>query len=293
MDDSLSRRPTELVSPWPTGDFEQILQACDPGEALLPGDSRYLDLSSLRSGVGVRRLQNTLRQRTADGKYHHCLLCGHRGSGKSTELLNLRAWANENGYLALWEQVDVRFGLIDLDYADLFLLAATMVDETIQAHNHILLAPKLRALLQWFHEITKEDEDVRLSEIGTEVGGQLGGSLPLGLGSLFAKVTASFKGSTKHTQKVRETIRRFPNDLINLTRDFLAAAHQIVVEQVGFLGSGGICCGNDGIPYFIQKGNILRRKINSGSTDFFVSICTTRQEKFRTDYRSTQQQRYG
>lgn len=43
-----------------------------------------------------------------------------------------------------------------------------------------------------------------------EVGGQLGGKLPLGLGSLFAKLTAGFKGTSAHATKIRDTLRRYP-----------------------------------------------------------------------------------
>ncbi len=231
MRNELTPLATENLITWPTHEFEEILLACDPGEALKPDDPRHADLSPLRSGVGVRRLQNTLLQRKAPGKYHHCLLCGHRGSGKSTELLGLQQWANENGFLALWEQVDARFGMIDLDYSDLFLLAASMVDEGIGANERPLLVPKLRNILSWFHDITKEDEEIRQSEVGVEVGGQLGGTLPFSLGALFAKLTTGIKGTTKHTQKVRETIRRYPNALVNLTRDFLEEANRVVITE--------------------------------------------------------------
>jgi hypothetical protein len=86
MSDALVPAVNDAPSPYPIQEFEAIIQACDPGEPLEPGDTRRVDLTALRSGVGVKRLQNTLRQRPAAGKYHHCLLCGHRGSGKSTEL---------------------------------------------------------------------------------------------------------------------------------------------------------------------------------------------------------------
>ena len=231
MSDLTVLKTSEELSIWPTDDFERILMACDPGEALEPTDSRYVDLSELRSGIGVAKLQSALRQQVAEGKYHHCLLGGHRGSGKSTELLSLQAWALKNGYLAIWDQVDVRYGLDDLDYSDLFLLAATMVDEKIDARNRPLLVSKLRAIISWFNDITIEDENIKQSEIGIEVGGQLGGSLPLGLGSLFAKFVAGFKGTSKHSKKVRETVRSYPTDLIRLTKDFLETANEVVKNE--------------------------------------------------------------
>ena len=45
MSDLTVLKKSEALSLWPTDDFERVLMACDPGEALEPTDSRYVDLS--------------------------------------------------------------------------------------------------------------------------------------------------------------------------------------------------------------------------------------------------------
>jgi hypothetical protein len=123
--------------------------------------------------------------------------------------------------------------MIDLDYSDLFLLAAATVDEAIDGGHRPVLVPKLRSILQWFSDITTEHEDIRQSEIGAEIGGQLGGKVPFSLTNLFVKLTASFKGTSRQTYKVRETLRRHPDDLINLTKDLLEAANRVAMDEMG------------------------------------------------------------
>lgn len=220
-----------VSSRWPTDTLDDILEACDPGEALLPDDSRRVDLESLRHGRGIQKFQKAFRLKAPGGRFHHGLLCGHRGSGKSTELLRLQDWAGRNGFLAVWEPVDVHFGMIDLDYSDLFLMAATMAERALRDQGYPLPEEKVRRVMLWFRDVIQEDSDEYKSEIGAEVGGQLGGKLPLGLGALFAKLTAGWKGASSHATRIRETLRRYPETLITYTNDLLDTANTIVRDR--------------------------------------------------------------
>lgn len=159
---------------WPVDSLEFILQACDPKEALEPGDSRLVNLDEARHGIGIARFERALRLRAPHGGFHHGLLCGYRGSGKSTELLKLRQWADKNGFLAAWAEVNVQFGMIDLDYSDIFLLAATMAEKAMQEFGHGLPEAKIRSVISWFRDVIKEDTAETKSEISVEVGGPMG-----------------------------------------------------------------------------------------------------------------------
>src|SRR5579862_1057805 len=109
----------EKALEYPVSDLGQVLRVCDPGEPLEPGDSRYADFSALRQGVGIGKLRRLLQDQSKSSYHQHCL-CGHRGSGKSTELLSLKEWADNNGFLAVRTEVDTEFGMIDLAFSDLF-----------------------------------------------------------------------------------------------------------------------------------------------------------------------------
>ena len=76
---------------------------------LAPNDPRYCDLTALRGkGKGiVKRLQHKLETPGTSGEPFRGVVCGHRGSGKSTELLRVKQWADANEYLTVWMEVDV------------------------------------------------------------------------------------------------------------------------------------------------------------------------------------------
>ena len=73
---------------FPVQDFRHIVQACRADEPLESGDERFADLTALRAGSSVvNELSGSLEQELEDGQFHRCIVAGHRGSGKSTELL--------------------------------------------------------------------------------------------------------------------------------------------------------------------------------------------------------------
>lgn len=215
---------------FPVHTLEEIPGACDPGEPLEPGDARYADLTALRQGVGLTRLKNELRGKLAPGQFHHRCVCGHRGTGKSTELLAFKKWADEQGYLTVHTEVDEHFGLISLEIADLFLLTATVTEQAMRDFGAPLPAEKVRRVIQWFAEVTKEDRKETKSEISAEVSAQLEAGVPL-LGKLFAKLTAGGKAASSHATSIRQRIRNFPDTLADFTNDLLEAANAALAQE--------------------------------------------------------------
>ena len=95
----------EKAIEFPVHEFSKILIACDADNSLKPDDSRYFDFAGLRGTSPVLELAETLKQDLNPGEHHIQILCGHRGSGKSTELQKLAEWANEAGYLSVWMDI--------------------------------------------------------------------------------------------------------------------------------------------------------------------------------------------
>ena len=214
----------------PTAELDLILQACDPGKPLSPGDYRYADFTDLRQGVSVAQLAKDLTAVRGAEQCLHACLSGHRGSGKSTELLRLKQWADERGFFTVRTEVDEALGMIALESADLFLLAARAVEEAMEAAGHPIPSEKLRPIAQWFAEVVQEDEQKTHSELNVEAGIQLGGGVP-SLGKLFAKFTAGLKASSDHAVKTRQKIRNYPDRLADFTKDLLRSANEILQEQ--------------------------------------------------------------
>ena len=214
---------------YPISDVHLVPRACDPSEPLLPGDARYADWNALRQGIGSADLERDLKR--ADGNYHHGILCGHRGCGKSTELLRLKDWADQHGFLAVHTEVDTHLGQIDLQFSDLFLLAATAVEEAMKEFGEPLADELVKGVVAWFNDIVKEDRETIKSELSIEAGGQLGGQLPFGLAKLFAKFTSGLKAGSDHVLKVRGKIRNYPDSLIDLTNNLLYHTNRTLKEK--------------------------------------------------------------
>jgi hypothetical protein len=92
---------------YPVREINLILRACAAAESLPPGDPRHHDFSKLRGGDVLTEIGAILQSRLESGTYHHRILCGHRGCGKSTELRALKAWADQTGFLTIWIEVDL------------------------------------------------------------------------------------------------------------------------------------------------------------------------------------------
>ncbi|MDQ3815404.1 MAG: hypothetical protein M3347_15915, partial [Armatimonadota bacterium] len=206
---------SEEQLPSRVADINLVLQACDPAKPLEPGDPRYMDFSDLRQGEGIGLLKTELSAPLSEGQFHHRCLCGHRGSGKSTELLALQKWANENGFLAAIADVEGQFGAVELEFSDLFLLAAMTVESAMQAkHLNVPNLPKDKVLrvISCFDERIKESKQTTKSELAVEAEAQLGASIPL-VGKLIAKFTSDFKAGVEQAVTTRRQIRNFPDTL--------------------------------------------------------------------------------
>ena len=123
---------------WPVHDFDFVLYACDPTEPLEPGDTRHADFLALRHGAGIAKRHRAFLAPQIGRKFLHTCLSGHRGSGKSTELLAFKKWADKNGYLAVLAEVEEQVGMIQLEFSDLYLLAATVAEKAMQDFGHPL-----------------------------------------------------------------------------------------------------------------------------------------------------------
>jgi hypothetical protein len=216
---------------YPISDPMLVLRACQAAEPLEPGDPRRYDFAPLRHARVLPRLEKVFSGEPAASNYHHRVLCGHRGCGKSTELLQFKKWADENGFACVRIEVNVRLGHVELEFSDFFLLAATAAEAALKELGLKLPKAALRPILEWFGEITKIDEELKTSELALEAGAQLGGKAPFGLAALFGKFTSGIKAGSSHAVRVRQLLRNYPDRLIDLTNALLEKAHEALEKK--------------------------------------------------------------
>jgi hypothetical protein len=107
------------------------------------------------------------------------LLTGHRGCGKSTELLRLKEKLEKDGYCVLYFEADEDLDVNDVIYSDLLLaIARRIVTDLCAAYGISLDKELLDNVQQWFATtlFTKEEQEQVEAELAAEA--RLGIGLP-------------------------------------------------------------------------------------------------------------------
>ena len=187
----------------PANNLDEVYRVCDPDRPLSATDDRYVDLSSVR---GTKVIATTIarRIRRCDGnQYHQELLTGHRGCGKSTELLRLKAELERENFFVVYIDVEEMLDLVDLDYLDVLLSIARQTEKALRDAGIHLNKSLLDEIGQWFAEkIVEESRETDLSG-GVETAAQAKAGIPF-----FAKLTAKATADIKTASSRRVTIRR-------------------------------------------------------------------------------------
>lgn len=188
-------------------------------EPLAPGDERRVNLNEARGSYNRDRLlralgidvqANELRD-PPSGKY--VLFGGHRGCGKSTELLEIanRLRGAERFFVV---QIDAlkALDINNLDYADVALALAESLAETAVAAEVPVPDVFVQPLHNWFRQVNKTI--VNEFGIGAELvaGVDVGSGLPF-LGKLFAKLTGAIRSNNTYKKEIRESVRNSFTDL--------------------------------------------------------------------------------
>lgn len=204
---------------------ERIVEAigrCNPDEPLHPGDPRWCDFDPARGMNLHDRIVRRLRGAEAESKYSHIALAGHRGSGKSTELARVMDQARQNGYLPLYAVVNEQADPNEIGFGDLFLLMLRLLDEAFDGDKRLKDLPDkaVRTVTDWFHQVTRvEEQEV---ERAIEFSGQasLGPSTPLG--KLLSGLSLLRKTTGKQREEIRAAVEKYPDQLrqnLNLLLD--------------------------------------------------------------------------
>ena len=172
-------------------------------------DPKYVDTSPGRSlgydrlfkSMGMDPVSNTIKVRHPS-QYH--LFCGHRGSGKSTELRRLKARLDrENLFRVILLDVLEDLDVNSLQYPDVCLALARRLFAELAGHDGIVLdAVYLEPLETWFKERILVHEKFRDLKAGLEVGGKAELGIPF-LTKLFASVTTGLQVGSKVKEEVR------------------------------------------------------------------------------------------
>ena len=116
--------------PQPARTLRDAFNAVDPAKPLEAGDPRYVDCTDVRGNRDV--VQRMFDPITWSKSNTAQLLTGHRGCGKSTELLRLKARLEEAGYAVIYFEADEDLDVNDIVYSDLLLAMARRIESELR-----------------------------------------------------------------------------------------------------------------------------------------------------------------
>ena len=190
-----------------------LYNAFDPFYPLPAGDPQYVDCREVRGdgditvdlGTKIQRLQRMTCQ----------LYTGHRGAGKSTELLRLEQHLDEKGCFVVYfaaEEEDIEPE--DTEYTDILLACTKHLLKKLSSNS------KSPALLNWVKSRGAELKDLAQMDVALD-------SISLESQiTLFAKLTANIRGVPSLRQEIRQKINPHTTTLIAALNEYIADAKQ-------------------------------------------------------------------
>ncbi|HAC63792.1 MAG TPA: pilus assembly protein PilB [Cyanothece sp. UBA12306] len=200
--------------------ISDIYNAFNPFEPLKPGDSAYVNCSAVRGNenifneIGKKIVRSRREAKTCQ------LYTGHRGVGKSTELLRLKKYLEDNSCFVVY------FGATEGDIDE---LDAQYTDIILACTRHILQALEKCAnpsvLLQWLKLRWTALKDLAISEVEID---QLNVEQQIGL---FTKLTGSVRRIPSKRETIRKQIDLYSDSLIDSLNEFIKEASKNLPEN--------------------------------------------------------------
>ncbi|MBE9113052.1 ATP-binding protein [Nodosilinea sp. LEGE 07298] len=189
-------------------DFEilrSIYNAFDPFEPLHPGDPVYVNCSAVRGEENI--LVDVGRQITLSDRITHQLYTGHRGAGKSTELLRLKDALEKDGYRVVYFAAEEDIDFADARYPDILLACTHNLIKSLDG-NQDSIRNWLQSRRTDFHDVVE----------GALSFGNFDAEVP------FSKLTLTLKASPEARAKIRRVVESYAPSLIEALNTFITEA---------------------------------------------------------------------
>lgn len=177
----------------------------------------YVDCREVRGDWEVVR---ELGKKITRSKEPTCqLYSGHRGVGKSTELLQLKDYLeNQNYFVVDFAADDEDIEPQDAEYAEILFACTRHLVEAVQLENH-------NPLLDWMRERWQSLKDLALTELefdGLEIGTQI---------AQLAAITANLRATPDKRRELHQKINANTPSLVEALNDFIREAQKSLSPQ--------------------------------------------------------------
>ena len=206
--------------------------ACVTLEPLVCGDDRYVDVSKGRDTKELKKLRLHLMDHDArQNRYAKVAFTGHRGCGKSTELLKMEEDIAQR-FTAIHLYVDDNL-LRDCDYTDLMLWLVDSLTREFTERKMLLDTALVDDVVGWFAEKTIEEVEAVKKELTLEAeanGEAKAGFYWLSL-KLMARLRSMFVGSVERRKTIRKTLQSYSRDLLDRVNILLDHAGSVLEKH--------------------------------------------------------------
>ncbi|QLE52346.1 ATP-binding protein [Nostoc sp. C057] len=191
----------------------KLYSAFNPFEPLPAGDPKYVDCQDVRGDADI---EQELGNRMRLANTNTCqLYSGHRGAGKSTELLRLKKYLENREFYVVYfaaDEEDIVFE--DAQYTDILLACTRHLLKDLKE----IASP--RPILEWLKGRWEDLKDLAQTPIEFE---SLGVETQL---TQFAKLTANLRAVPELRQNIRQKVDIYTVTLIQVLNEFLVDAKQ-------------------------------------------------------------------
>ncbi|WGV27856.1 ATP-binding protein [Halotia branconii] len=190
--------------------LKQIYNTFDPFRPLPAGDPAYVDCKEVRGDGDI--LVEVGREILYSDRITCQLYAGHRGAGKSTELLRLQKYLDDQGCFVVYFAADKEdIEPEDAQYTDILLACTRCLLEALKDNANP--EPLLTWLKDRWHDLKDVIPNVSLEGLSVEK------EIPL-----FAKITANLRTEPTLRHKIRERVDPHTTTLIAALNQFIEDA---------------------------------------------------------------------
>ena len=194
-----------------------LYNAFDPFYPLPAGDPQYVDCREVRGDGDI--IEDLGRKIKLSQRMTCQLYAGHRGAGKSTELLRLQEYLQNQGCFVVYFAADDQdINPEDTEYTDILLACTRHLLESLRNANS-------KPLRDWMRDRWEDVKDLALTEVSFET---------LSLESQiaqFAKLTANVRTVPSLRQKIRDKINPHTMTLIDALNEFIGDAKKNLPDK--------------------------------------------------------------
>ena len=233
----------------------RFFRACEPNESLGPDDARYVDCDAVRGENLVEVYERGFR-RAAPERPEIKLFAGHRGVGKTSELLRLKRMlerpssGQQRAFKVIYYDVSRSLDPNDLEFPDLLVCTAAEVQRQLREAN----IPGFDAATTYLAGVWDEIKRLLKSKVvltGAEV------EVP------FATLAVELRNRPDARRALREAIESQSTSLLGAVNDLLQSA----AVRLRGLGQEGLVLLIDGLD------KLVLRPLEDGSNTHIRLFC--------------------